>query len=204
MSDQLLEAVNGCLSGIGEFPVDNLYASHSDAALALNVISRTRRQMLSRGWWFNREENWRIPVGQIDGRVYAPDKALSVLSSEDNRYNQLTLRQGSVYNVDEHTYDLRSLADATGFIKLGFIVDLEFEDLPPTAQHAVALVAKRVFAQDMEVVQARWQFQVRDEEQAMAQLYREDGRNSKKNQYRDNKQWAHFQANVMRNRSKPF
>ncbi|MGL4353251.1 MAG: hypothetical protein ACRCTP_04865 [Aeromonas popoffii] len=204
MSEQLLDAVNGCLSGIGEFPVDNLYVSHSDAALALNTINRTRRQILSRGWWFNKEENWRIPVDQNSGNVFAPDRALSVLSMPDNRYRQLTLRSGSVYDVDAHTFDLRSIADNDGYIKLGFIVDIDFEDLPPTAQHAIALVSKRVYAQDMEVVQARWNFQVRDEEQAMAGLYREDGRNAKKNQYKDSKLWNHFQSNVMRRGTRPF
>lgn len=204
MSDQLLDAVNGCLSGIGEFPVDNLYVSHSDAALALNVIHRTRRQILSRGWWFNKEDNWRIPVDQFTGNVFAPDRALSVLSMPDRRYHQLTLRSGSVYDVDNHTFDLRQLQDESGYVKLGFIVDVDFEDLPPTAQNAIAMVAKRVYAQDMEVVQARWNFQMRDEEQAMASLFREDGRNAKKNQYKDNQLLRHFRSNVMRNNRKPY
>lgn len=201
---ELLEAVNGCLAGIGELPVDNLYASHADAAMCLNTINRTRRQILSRGWWFNKEEDWTIPVDQNTGYVFAPDKSLSVLSMKANPYLQLTLRSGRVYNVDEHTFDLRSIQDGQGQVLLGFVVDMDFEDLPPVAQTAIALVAKRTFAQDMEVVQARWQFQTRDEEQAMAMLYREDGRNAKRNQYKDSKVWNHFQSNVMRNNRKPF
>ena len=203
MSDQLLDAVNGCLSGIGEFPVDNLYSSHQDASMALNIINRVRVQLLGRGWWFNKEENWKIPLDPTTGEVTAPLRAMSVMDYKTNPYLQLTLRGGKVYNVDDHTFNLTSIS-SEGSLTLGFIIDVEFEDLPPTAQNAIALVAKRVYAQDMEVVQARWNFQVRDEEQAMSILYREDGRNMKKNQYRDSKLWNHFQSNVMRRGTRPF
>ena len=203
MSEKLLDAVNGCLSGIGEFPVDNLYSSHQDASMALNVINRVRVQMLGRGWWFNREENWKIPLDPTTGEITAPLKAMSVLDFKAKPYLQLTLRGGKVYNVDEHTFDLTSIS-TNGIVTLGFVIDVEFDDLPPTAQNAIALVAKRVYAQDMEVVQARWTFQVRDEEQAMANLYREDGRNLKKNQYRDSKLLKDFQSRVMRGRVRPF
>ena len=204
MSDQLLDAVNGCLSGIGEFPIDNLYEGNADASLALNVINRTRRQILSRGWWFNKEDNWSIPVDPENGQVLAPDGALSVLALNNHRYSQVTLRGRKVYNMDTHSYDFRGLSDSGGYISMGFVMDLDFEELPPTAQDAIATVSKRVFAQDMEVVQARWQFQVRDEEQAMSNLFREEGRNAKKNHYKSNKVLNDFKSNVMRRNTKPF
>lgn len=185
IQDPLLDAVNSCLAGIGQQPVDSVDDPDLDAAMAAQVIERTSREVQSRGWWFNKEDNWEIPVDATTGFMSPPINAIAIIQNSDKRYHQFTIRGNRVYDVDNHTYDLRTAAGESGVIKFSFIIYLPFDELPPTAQWCIGAMSKRMFAQDMEVDQARWQFQTKDEERALAALYREDGRNAKRNYIRD-------------------
>ena len=124
--DPMLDAVNACLSGIGQASTDTLDDGSADTDMAVNVINRVSRQMQSQGWWFNKEANWVLKPEPFAGRIPTPVNALSVVNEKHNRYRQLAIRGGFLYDVDQHTYDLTSMADASGNLTLTFIVLLDF------------------------------------------------------------------------------
>lgn len=183
--DAMLDAVNACLAGIGQSPVSSVDEPSLDSAMAVQVIEKTSRDIQSRGWWFNKEANWKLRPDPHTGFLSPPLNAISVVNADRQRYRQLTIRGSRIYNVDNHTYDIRDAADANGDILFTFVIHLEFNDLPPVAQYAIGETAKRIFAQNLEVDPNRWNFQRQDEDKAIAALYREDGRNNRRNYIRD-------------------
>lgn len=186
----LLEAVNACLSGIGQQPVDSIDDPDLDAAMAMQVIHRVSRDTQARGWWFNKEKDWLLTVDPLTGFISPPINALSVIQNADLKYHQLTIRSDRIYDVDRHTYDLRPLADADGVISFDFVMYIDFNSLPPVAQYAITLISKRLFAQDLEVDATRAKLQARDEDRAISELYREDSRNTKTNYYNSSRTLA--------------
>lgn len=145
----LTNAVNSCLRAIGAAPVVNHEDSTSlDASVATETIEEASHDIQSRGFWFNEENNWRIAPNEADGTIVAPNNALDVTCQQGSRHLDLALREGKVYDKESHTFDLSGLAESDGKITFTFILELEFEDIPPVAQVAIAHRARRVFAQD--------------------------------------------------------
>lgn len=184
--DPILDAVNACLAGIGEAPVDNIDDGNLDVDMAVNTVLRVSRQMQSKGWWFNKEDNWVLAPNDVNGIIAQPVNTLSVINGEKDPYRKMTIRAGKIYDMQRHTFDLRGSTNKKGNITFTFVVYLEFQDCPPIFQTAVSEIAKRVFAQDLEVDQTRWTFQKKDEDRALALLDVENGRNNKRNYIRDN------------------
>lgn len=191
MSRTRLNAINTCLRGIGIAPVATEEDPDLDAATAAQVIDQASMDIQSRGWWFNKEGNWKLTPDSITGYISAPSSALSIVSHGASRQDPLTIRGTKIYDLFDHTFDLRPRAYSepgsdTLLIEFIFITELPFEDMPPVGRQAVTYTARRQFAQDMEVDANRWKFQGLDEELAMAALLREHSRNTKRNSIRDN------------------
>ncbi len=181
MDDLELSAVNAILAGIGEAPVDNLYDTSLDAGMAKGVLDRTSRSLQTKGWWFNHSKNVTVTPEPSNGYVYPLANSLSVLTNEgDLWYRTFTIRERKVYDMQNHTFDLRNVANGGSF-QLDFITYLSFEDLPAVFQIAVTEAAKRLFAQDLDVDPNRWRFQREDEDRAMAAVYSEHGRANRVN-----------------------
>jgi len=191
MSYTRLDAINSCLRGVGIAPVATEDDPDLDAALAAATVDTISSNIQSRGWWFNKERNWKITPDETTGYVAVPGSAMSIVSSGDTRWAGLTIRGTKVYDLWNHTFDLRPLAVSepgveTTYIEFTFITELAFEDMPPLARQAVTYAARRLFAQDLEVDEKRLTFQDSDEKEAMIMLMREDARNNKRNYLRDN------------------
>ncbi len=180
MDDQELSAVNAILAGIGEAPVDSLYDSSVDAGMAKNVLDRVSRSLQVKGWWFNHSKDVTVTPETTNGYVYPVANTLAVLTRGDLWYRTFTVRERKVYDMQNHTFDLRSVANSGSF-QLDFITYLTFEDLPAVFQCAVTETAKRLFAQDLDIDANRWNFQREDEDRAMAAVYSEHGRASRVN-----------------------
>ena len=194
-----LDAVNACLAGIGLAPVSTVDEANLDldAASALQVVERLTIHLQARGWWFNEEGSWRITPDTITGYVAVPNTALSFITSGDSRHLKLSIRDSKVYDLENHTFDLRSLVytpagSTIGYIEFTMITALSFEDLPPVARIAVGYTARRQFAQDMEVDERRWKFQREEEATANNQLISEDSRNKKRNSITGNPRIVNF------------
>lgn len=199
MSLTKLDAINICLRGIGISPVATEDDPDLDAALASQTIDDVSFDIQSRGWWFNREGNWKLTPDEITGYISAPGSALSIIPTGQLRGAGLTIRGTKIYDMHNHTFDLRSVAvsdNGVSYIEFIFITELPFNDLPPIAKQAITYTARRLFAQDLELDDKRWKFQKEDENMAHTQLMREETKNKKRNSLTDNPQVANFMANA--------
>lgn len=186
-----LDAINACLRGIGLAPVATEETADLDAATASSIIDQVSNDIQSRGWWFNKEWNWKLTPDSITGYILVPNSALSIITTGVSRMDGLSIRDGKIYDLYNHTYDLRDRAVSepgsdVEYIEFVFITELSFEDLPPIAKMAITYRARREFAQDIEIDERRWKFQRTDEERNMNQMLREDARTKKLNYVRDN------------------
>ena len=195
-----LDAINACLSGIGLAPVSDEYDLDIDAAGASRTIDRISKEIQERGWWFNKECNWNLIPNSSTGQITAPANALSIVTEGYSRGLSIVLREGKLYDMINHTFDLRTLANyevgGVLTIQATFIRNLSFNDLPTIAQTAIMYVARRQFAQDLEVDERRWKFQKEDETNAMNNLMRENMRNKKVNMITDNASVQLFMSRV--------
>ena len=199
MAKTRLDAMNVCLRGIGLSPVAAEDDPDLDAALAGQVVDQITEDFQSRGYWFNKEYNWFLTPNESTGFIDAPSSAISVIPIKANRGMPITIRGTKLYDLHNHTFDLRILNAAIGSgesIEFAFITELPFEDMPPLARMAVTYTARRVFAQDLEVDEKRWKFQMTDETNANNHMLREDARNKKRNYLRDNERVSTFLAIV--------
>lgn len=199
MSQTRLDAINTCLRGIGIAPVETEDDPDLDAATASQVINQVSMDIQSRGWWFNKESNWHLTPDETTGYISAPSSALSIITSGASRNEGLTIRDNKIYDLYNHTYDLRDRAYSVPgsdilYIEFTFITELPFEDMPPVARQAVTFAARRQFAQDLEVDKSRYEFQAKDERTAYNNLLRENARNNKRNPFRDNSSIALFMS----------
>ena len=195
-----LYAINSCLAGVGIAPVSDESNVDTDVAGASITIDRISREIQERGWWFNKEHNWVLVPNNYTGQVAAPTNALSIVTDDYSRGLNIVLREGRLYDMVNHTYDLRPVANykvnEVMTIQATFIMHLSFEDLPSIAQTAETYVSRRQFAQDLEVDEKRWKFQKEDEVKAMNNLMREDMRNKKLNMISGNASIQLFMSKV--------
>lgn len=178
-----LDAINACLRGIGAAPVTegNL---NLDAGIAEQVIDSVIDDLLSRSWWFNREPNWKLTPNPV-GTIEIPNNVIDLVTTDKSRDDEVTIRGRRLYDVINHTYDFRGRLGPEGSITCTFTVTMPFEDLPQIAKKAVTYIARRIFAQDLEVDSTRWQFQSKDEAAAIMMLERQEAKQRKFN-YRRN------------------
>jgi hypothetical protein len=195
-----LTAINTCLAGVGLSPVSDENDPDLDASQAGETIDRISREVQQRGWYFNKEPNWNMIPDSNTGQIVAPANALSLVTTGPSRGLQLVMREGKIYDLINHTFDLTDLANyevgGVMTIQMMFIILLNFNDLPPIAQTAITYIARRQFAQDLEIDERRWKFQKQDEVDAMNLLQREESRNKKKNQILDNPNMQVFMRKV--------
>lgn len=197
-----LEAINACLRGIGRDPIDSVDDPDLDAALAATAIEEATTTLCSQPWWFNKEYNWKLSPNTL-GEIQVPNTAQSVLPEADNRTQALVIRKNKLYDMVNHTFDMTDrLCD--GVVTVSFLIDLDFEDIPPIARNAVKYIARREFAQDLEVDQVRWKFQSSDEQRAVVQLQAENARHKRRNYLRDNAHVSNALGRISGPNGRPF
>jgi len=195
-----IDAINSCLRGIGIAPVVTEDDDDLDASTASNTIDEVAHSLQSRGWWFNKEGNWKLTPDSITGFISVPPSAISIVPTGDSWGQGLVIRGQYIYDTVNHTNDLRERAISGAndiiYVEFTFITELQWNDLPPVFRSAVTFTSRRLFAQDSEVDKDRWTFQSRDEKSANIALLREDSRNKRRNSFRDNASISGFLSRV--------
>lgn len=165
-----LEAINTILSVIGESPISSLsdISSVADAVLAQSILSEVNRQVQTKGWHFNTEEDYSLSP-TVSGEIVVPSNFLRVDTSGDDREVDVVQRGSRLYNKKEHTYTFLKP------IKCEVVVLLPFEELPQAARHYVTIKAARVFQSRTVGSDALYQFTALDERDAMLDLKRAEG-----------------------------
>lgn len=168
-----LEAVNECLENIGQAPVSSISGDLGvDAQIALSFVRKVNRELQSKGWFWNTEEDYQL-TPSFDGDLIIPANTLSVVTTGPDRNERLVQRGRQLYDRIEHTFTFSVP------VTVDLVVGLSFEDLPETARRYISLRAARFFQDRIEGSVS--QTDAIDENSAMAALEAEQLRIEKNN-----------------------
>ena len=164
-----LDAVNEMLGTIGLTPVNSLSIPIADVSIATNILHTTSRKVQKRGWYFNTDEDYSLPI-DVNNEIVIPTNALSVDPSD--RYLNVTVRAGKLYDKDDHTYTFDESIDCD------IVWFLPFEELPESAREYIYTKAARQF-QKQTASEIVLEISIEDERMAYndfidAELERED------------------------------
>jgi hypothetical protein len=163
-----LDAVNTCLTNIGESPVTSLDGGLLvDAQIASGIVDEICREVQSAGWFFNTETHTLIP--DTSGSLNVPASTLSAHASGNNKYWNLALRGTRMYDLDNNTY-----AFTVANVTLEIIVYLDFTLLPEPARRLIGLRAARLFQERQLGVDSLAAQNTKDEERAWAAMLHEE------------------------------
>ncbi len=145
-----LDVVNGQLATMGEAPIEEAdLTTHPLAATGLLRLRMRSRLFQTRGWWFNtlREQTF-SPGVEPDYEVELP---CGVLRVEGPGSTGLAIRGNALYDFRAGALRNKPIVGCTA------VVELAFEDLPPTAQQHVYDLAVLDFQQDFDTTASREQ-----------------------------------------------
>ncbi|QBP32939.1 tail protein [Shigella phage Buco] len=131
---RLTDAVNVTLEALGESRIVDINTSNPSAGLARAALDRTRRGVLSTGWWFNTIIREVTPTPN-PGQIKVPWNQLSMYGLDGTKYGE---RDGVLYNLVDQT---KVFSDT---VHLKVVIDIDFEDLP---EHMAMWVANATAAQ---------------------------------------------------------
>lgn len=136
-----LEAVNVMLAAIGEAPVDTLAVTGLiDVSIAETILDNTTREVLMRGWWFNREYDYPLAIDGSNEFVLG-STVLSADSSAKSANWDVVERGGKMYDRYNHTFTFTDIDT----LYLDVVWSLDFIELPQVARWYVTVRAARIF-----------------------------------------------------------
>ena len=131
-----LDLVNACLRAIGNEMDDSLEFPEVDTDIAKVTVEETIIDVLSQGWWFNTELNWKL-TPNLAGEILIPKTIIDMRTSRQSRNVQLVKRTGKCYDMTNHTYDMTQNVLNDGTIDFDFLMGLDIEDCPIVAQQFI-------------------------------------------------------------------
>ncbi len=134
-----LQAVNICLSSMGEPEIDTLDGAGLDAEAADNVVGETSAALQQRGWHFNREIHKISP--DVNGNLIVPSNALSIDTCGASMGLDLVQRGTKLFDRVNNTYTF------TAPVEVEIIALLDWDVLPAAARWAIAYTAAATFQQ---------------------------------------------------------
>lgn len=179
---ELLEAINTCLTTIGEARVTSLDTRHPSVDLIKQTLATKQKLLLERGWWFNIEYEKMYP--DTLKRVPYPADAIAIKSMDG--YTIYSRRNGYLYDNTCNTTEF------DGPVNIQVTVNLDFDDLPESAATVIAYRAARAvyvgdFGNDSSVSDM-----AQNEASAMLLLEEQHLRNMKHNTRR-RRAWGRYQ-----------
>ena len=166
-----LEAINVMLSAVGSSPVNSLGSPlGAETAIAKNILTETRREVLSSGWAFNTDRKLEM-TADTSNQVQIPENILRIDGSDGYNSNlDLVQRSGYLYDKKSHT---NVLTVSTVTVDVTYL--LPFVDIPEVARRYVMIRAARVFADRIVGYNHQHSFSIADEWQAMSDLKEYEG-----------------------------
>ena len=172
-----LQAVNICLSSMGEPPVTTLDSAAPDAQVISDIIDETSRSVQSNGWHWNIEKYTLSP--NINNEIVLPNNTLRVDSIETSSDIDVVQRGLRLYNREDNTYTF------TDPLKIEVFVGLVFDDLPFAAKQYIALRSARISQQRLLGSDSLYKFNIQDEQAAWLNLVRDESDVSDRNMLYD-------------------
>jgi hypothetical protein len=119
-----LDVLNHMLNVIGESPVSTVSSDHPSVLAAMVELNRVKREMQTRGWWFNTEYNLKLIPNEL-GQILIPTDTLYI--DPVDAYSHLVRRGGKLYDPVKHTF----IIDTSVIVNA--VLLLPVEDLPESA-----------------------------------------------------------------------
>ena len=161
-----LEAVNICLSSMGEPIVNSLEGAAIDATMASDLIDETSRSVQSMGWHWNREKYTLSP--DTSGYLNLPVNVLRVDSVDKSVSTDVVQRGLKLYDVYNSTYVF------TTTCAVEMYVQLDFTELPFSAKQFITMRSARLLQQRLLGSETLFKFDTQDEQRAWLILMQEE------------------------------
>lgn len=130
-----LNAVNVCLSSMGEPQVNSLDGVAVDGQMAASLIDETSRTVQAMGWHWNREVHSLSP--DVSNELVLPANTLRVDSVNGSKTVNVVQRGVRLFDAENATYQF------TSAITVELFVYLEWDELPfPAKQYITARSAR--------------------------------------------------------------
>lgn len=160
-----LDAVNLCLSSMGEPQISTLSGDVLDAQIASDLIDETSRSVQSRGWHWNLEK-YKLSPNQA-GQISLPPNTARVDSIKNSEFD-VVQRGTRLFNRTDNTYQF------TTTVEVELYVLLPFEELTLSAKNYIALRSARILQQRLLGSEVLFKFNQIDENQAWIVLLQEE------------------------------
>jgi hypothetical protein len=134
-----LDAVNICLSSMGEPKITTLNGAAVDAQIASDLIDETSRSVQSRGWYWNRDTYTLSP--DVNGNIIVPSNTARVDTINGSKAVDVVVRGGKLYNRADATFTF------TEPLTLEVYVFLDFNDIPYAGKQYITMRSARLFQQ---------------------------------------------------------
>lgn len=135
----LQEAINILLVARGVTPIIDPDSGHPDVQSSRSLLTRHKRAVSSRKWWFNTEKDIDLAPNP-EGYILAPSGVISL----DNDQNY-TIMRGKLYSMTDRTNVFTEPV-----LGLTLIYDRDWEDLPIQAFDYITALAKEEFIRPLE------------------------------------------------------
>jgi len=164
-----LEAVNEMLKAIGEIPVNTLDdLGFTDAAIARDTLRTKWRELLTRGWYFNRDSDYTFTPA-ADGRAVLPPNVMAVLPSNLEE-RTIVPRNGLLWNATDRTDTYAQDSGPT----MNVVWLFDFKNLPESARRLITVRAVTKFQTDQQGSEVNYKFTQDDERFALSTLLTEE------------------------------
>ena len=157
-----LDAVNICLSSMGEPQVNALDGVAVDAQMAASLIDETSMTVQSMGWHWNREVHSLSP--DTNNEIVLPANTARVDTVNGSQPTDVVQRGLRLFDVGNNTYQF------TSAIEVELYVILEFDELPLLAKQYITLRAARILQQRLLGSETLYKFAQADEQAAWIAL----------------------------------
>lgn len=161
-----LDAVNICLSSMGEPTVNSLDGAAVDAQMASDLIDETSRSVQAVGWYWNREKRTFSP--NASNEIILPANTLRVDSVDDSKSTEVVQRGTKLFNIADSSYQF------TKELKVELYVQLPFEEIPFAAKHFITMRAARLLQQRLLGSETLYKFAAQDEQRAWVVLLQDE------------------------------
>lgn len=179
---ELLDAVNTCLTALGEARVTNTGTRHPTVDLLVQTLETKKRLLLGRGFWFNTQDEVMYP--DLLGRIPYPATSLEIQSLDG--YTIYSKRNDLLFNNTTNSMYF------TGPVHIQVTYNLDFEDLPESVATVITYrTARAVYVGDLGN-DSSVQDLMMNEQQAMLLVEEQHLRNMKYSTRR-RRQWGHLQ-----------
>lgn len=172
-SKLLLTSINILLQTINELPIENsddlIYST--TAQLAEMTINEVKKEVLSQGWHFNKDDGYEFPP-DVNGVISIPYNVLDIVASDGKNY---IMRDWKLYNKDDITFQF------TEAVKCDVVWNMDFNSLTHPIRHYITIKAARIFQARTIGDQVAYAYTVKDEEDAYLSARFSEGRTGRYN-----------------------